>query len=368
MATLLLIFFTSCAVFQIVYHLYVFGRQWLHDDIEEEPEHWPAVSIVIAARNEASNLAAYLPKVLNQDYPGEWEIVVANDRSRDESDKILAELQASHKHLNVINIKDDTSIKHQGKKYALDKAIRVAKYDRLLFTDADCWPNSTQWVRQMIQQCSNDETIILGIGQYAKKKNLLNSLIQFETFLTANQYHSLALLKEPYMGVGRNLSYSKKSYEEVGGFQSHEDLLSGDDDLFINQIGRNHSCKIAVSKDSQTYSEPPENWSQWTHQKKRHYSTAKRYRIHHQVILGSYALTHFGFHISFLLILLWGIGLKFVLILATQKCIVQLLNFNTAYKSQQFSAHYPLWLMDVIFVIYYVMHLPSVLTSTKRKW
>jgi len=368
MATILLILFTSCALFQIVYHFYVFGRLWLHEDKTAEPKQWPAVSIVIAARNEASNLLAYLPKVLEQDYPGQWEVVLANDRSSDESEKILKRFQNQYKHLKVIHIEENAEVKLQGKKYALDKGIRHTRFDRLVFIDADCWPNSDQWVRQMIQQCRDDHTIVLGIGQYVKKKNLMNSLIQYETFLTANQYLSRALLKDPYMGVGRNLSYSKKSYLEIGGFSAHEDVLSGDDDLFINEIGQRTDCKIAVAKSVQTLSEPPLNWAAWTHQKKRHYSTATRYQFRHQLILGLYALTHFGFHISFLLILLMGVGLKFVLILATQKCIVQLLNFNTAYKSQQFFAHYPLWLMDVIFVIYYVVHLPSVLTSTKRKW
>src|SRR5581483_7304738 len=47
------------------------------------PSRWPAVSVVVPARNEAAVLPATLPGLLAQDYPGPFEIVVVDDRSSD---------------------------------------------------------------------------------------------------------------------------------------------------------------------------------------------------------------------------------------------------------------------------------------------
>ncbi len=372
MGAVFLVIFTLSAVFQILYHLYVFGQLWLHEDKvaidRSKSKKWPAVSVIIAARNEADNLKRYLPHWADQDYPGDWELIIVNDRSTDESHEILQEASIKHFNIKYIHIKENFNNKFPGKKTALDRAIKEAKFDRLVFTDADCLPGSSHWIRLIIQQCVEEDTIVLGIGQYAKKKYVLNFFIQFETFLTALQYLSHALLGKPYMGVGRNLSYSKKSYLEANGFEEHLDVLSGDDDLFINKIGKMTSSKILTQFEAQTFSEPPKTWGDWRRQKQRHYSTAKRYRLKDQLILGCYALTHFLFYISLLVILLTGFGLKFALLLATQKLIVQLLNFSTIRRSLQFPAHYPVWLMDMLFVYYYAVHASSVLTSAKRKW
>ena len=77
--------------------------------------------------------------------------------------------------------------------------------------------------------------IILGYGGYKREKQLLNNLIRFDTFFIALQYLTFALAKKPYMGVGRNLAYRKSLFFKHKGFAKHNHIVSGDDDLFINQ-------------------------------------------------------------------------------------------------------------------------------------
>jgi hypothetical protein len=45
-----------------------------------------------------------------------------------------------------------------------------------------------------------------------RKSLTLFLIIRFETLLTAMQYFSWAKVGHPYMGVGRNLTYKKKSF------------------------------------------------------------------------------------------------------------------------------------------------------------
>ena len=58
------------------------------------------------------------------------------------------------------------------------------------------------------------------------------------------------------MGVGRNLSYKKSVFFRHKGFSSHNNLASGDDDLFINKAATKKNIAIVIDKDAFTLSEP----------------------------------------------------------------------------------------------------------------
>ena len=141
------------------------------------------------------------------------------------------------------------------KKYALTLGIKAAKKEYLLFTDADCYPTSKDWITAMSSQFTKQKTIVLGYGGYEKIANsFLNKIIRYETLLTATQYFSWAKMGKPYMGVGRNLAYKKEEFFNVNGFIDHIQIRSGDDDLFINQAADSDNTTIAYSPESFTYS------------------------------------------------------------------------------------------------------------------
>src|SRR5690606_8268381 len=110
-----------------------------------------------------------------------------------------------------------------GKKYALTLGIKVAKYDIILLTDADCIPASPHWVQRMSGPLRRDKykMLVLGYSAYNRQPGLLNRLIQYETLLTAIQYVSFALWGAPFMGVGRNLAYRKTFFMENKAFSGH---------------------------------------------------------------------------------------------------------------------------------------------------
>jgi hypothetical protein len=114
---------------------------------------------------------------------------------------------------------------------------------------------------------------------YEKRKGLLNFLIQMDTLQIAVQYMGMAARGFPYMGIGRNLAYRKDLYFKIGGFKNNIDLKWGDDDLFINQIAHKKNTTICAIPQAQTISIPKTNFYDWFGQKRRHMSTAKRYRL-----------------------------------------------------------------------------------------
>jgi cellulose synthase/poly-beta-1,6-N-acetylglucosamine synthase-like glycosyltransferase len=267
----------------------------------------PPVSVIIAAKNEADNLSKYLIYILTQQYP-EFEVIIAVNNTTDHTIQLLKQLQQHYAHLRWVeiqNIPENTS----PKKYALSQAIQQAKYNHLLFTDADCFPNSNLWIQKMIQPFANSKTeVVLGYSPYQQKKGLLNSFIQYETVFTAIQYLGLAWLGMPYMGVGRNLAYKKSLFEKYT-FDTHTHILSGDDDLLVNQAGNKTNTAIQVNREAWVYSIPKKSWKEWYTQKNRHISTGKYYKKIHLFVLG--ILSFLNFILPFLPFLYFLIQEKF---------------------------------------------------------
>jgi glycosyltransferase involved in cell wall biosynthesis len=201
------------------------------------------------------------------------------------------------------------------KKYALTLGIKAAKNDYLLFTDADCYPTSNEWITAMSSQFTMQKTIVLGYGGYEKiAKSFLNKLIRFETLLTAIQYFSWAKAGHPYMGVGRNLAYKKEEFFNVNGFINHIQVRSGDDDLFINEAATAKNTTIAYTPESFTYSKPKTKYKDWLTQKRRHIATANYYTKLDKLQLGLFYCSQLLFIL--LPIILLSLQFRWILVLS----------------------------------------------------
>lgn len=262
------------------------------------PEAVIPVSVIVSARNEFENLTQNLPAILNQQY-FDFEVIVVNDCSFDGSAQLLEEFEAQYSHLKVVNVTESRKFK-TGKKFALTMGIKAAKNDCVLFTDADCQPASDNWIAYMAANFTNPETeIVLGYSPYYKKRGLLNSLIRFETIKTAVNYLSAAIRGNAYMGVGRNLAYRKELFFRVKGFASHMHIMSGDDDLFVNQNATPANTVIELHPESFIYSEPKTSFGAWFRQKRRHMGAGKLYRGKHKRMLATDALSGLLFYLLF---------------------------------------------------------------------
>jgi glycosyltransferase involved in cell wall biosynthesis len=101
----------------------------------EEPKKWPAVTVVIAARDEEQRIGETLNRLLAADYP-HLEIVLANDRSTDSTAAIAATIAKDDSRLRIVTI-DDVPEGWLGKTNAMTQAANLATGEFLLFTDGD---------------------------------------------------------------------------------------------------------------------------------------------------------------------------------------------------------------------------------------
>ncbi|MDI1305138.1 MAG: glycosyltransferase, partial [bacterium] len=286
MLILILYFFIFIVAVQISYYLGVFGKFAFAKAQKITPKRIP-ISVIVCAKNEEENVTNFVPLLAEQNYP-DFEIVLIDDASSDNTLAILEEFEKQYPNVRLVKVENNEAF-WGNKKYALTLGIKAAKKEYLLFTDADCYPTSKDWLTAMSSQFTMQKTIVLGYGKYEKIPNsFLNKIIRFETLLTAIQYFSWAKIGHPYMGVGRNLAYKKETFFNVNGFIEHMQIRSGDDDLFINQAANAKNTTIAYTPESFTLSKPKTTFKDWFTQKRRHIATANYYKPLDKLQLGAF--------------------------------------------------------------------------------
>lgn len=316
---------------------------------EEHTELLEPISVVICARNEIENLKLNLVPILELDYP-DFEVVVVNDCSNDGSDWYLRDLSVQYKHLKVVTINDHPRFKH-GKKFAVTLGIKAAKNENIIFTDADCKPASPQWLKRMQRNFTDQTEIVLGYSPYELKGSLLNRFIRFETFLTALNYFSYALNGSPYMGVGRNMAYKKSLFFRGKGFASHMHILSGDDDLFVNQNANAKNTRIEIDFDSFVWSTPKSSISSYFAQKFRHQSAGKEYKKQHKVMLTTQALSGILFYTFLFTLMIFKANWIIIVSIYLIRLIAQLLVYINVLKKLKYIDL--VWWLPVLDFIYY---------------
>ncbi len=280
------------------------------------------LSVVICARDEEENLSKFLPTILEQDYP-DFEVIVVNDCSSDNSELVLNKFVKEYSRLRVTTIKQDEKFSHN-KKLALTVGIKAARYDWLVLTDADCKPETNQWLSTVASNFDDKTEIVLGYGGFFEEKGFLNRLIRFDGLFIAMHYLGFALSGKPYMGVGRNMAYRKELFFGNKGFASHAHLASGDDDLFINEVATSKNTRVEFRYDAHVRTIARKSFNRWVTQKSRHITTGSKYKFSSKFLLGSEIASRFLFYGSAITLAIMQFFPWVVLALFVARWLIQL--------------------------------------------
>lgn len=256
-------------------------------------QNWQPVSIIVCARSEFQHLQILIPTLLALDYP-DFELIIVDDASWDGSTRYLEDLQKAEPRLKVVFVTEDMKKQYVGKKLALSLGLKASKNEIILLCDADCVPASNQWIKYMVQAYHTSPTteIVLGYSPFNKSSNFVNIIARMENAFTGLSYFSYAIKGDPYMGVGRNLSYKRSLFFKNKGFASHLHIAPGDDDLFINEVANSKNTAICCHPDAFVTTNAKLSFKEWFQQKKRHNFAGKYYKKSHQVKLGFFAFSH----------------------------------------------------------------------------
>ena len=318
------------------------------------------VSIVVAAHNEAANLPALLTSLVNQTYPKElYEIIIADDCSTDDSEAIIrsyADMGVELHYLRTTGRENAVS----PKKNAMNLAILKAKNEIILTTDADCIVPLT-WVESTVQHFTDDVSVVAGYSRTLLKDWSQASLVnKYEHFDFAATYLVLAggyTLGKNWACIGQNLAYLKSAWEEVGGFEKIQHLITGDDVILMHLMRRaGHKVIFNFDPNSFVYTQPVPSWKELISQRTRWASDMKhQLKLHTEFffILLSLAFLYWGSF--FMLFFSWKLALCFFAFRTTIELIF--FNYSKSYlgldgKRLRF---YPIWVLIQNFFLVFTM-------------
>jgi len=363
-----MLFACSTAVLFLLYFLFSIVFFIYKKPDSEKFNQKNGVSVVICSKNEFNNLQSNLEYFLHQDYV-DFEVIVVDDRSTDDTYDYLLKLKETEKKLRIVHI-EETPDHINNKKYAITLGIKASKYDIILLSDADCQPAGYQWIKGMATPFANDQTeLVLGYSQYTKTPGLLNAFIRYETLWTGVQYLGLALLGKPYMGVGRNLAYRKSLFLDNNGFGRYKHIVGGDDDLFVKEHAKKTNTTVVISPETIIFSKPKQKWGDFIIQKQRHLSVGKLYSISDKILLGLVFLAKIMMIASFVAVILSGIWpiisismliSTYLLFLATLLLLKNKTGDNTNIWWFPF--------LDIMYIFYYLIMGLKVMFAKKIKW
>ena len=168
----------------------------------------PPVSVVIVSKNDSENLAKHLPAILNQEYP-DFEVVVVNMGSTDETDMVLKCLEQSYDNLYHTYVPQEAEEWNE-KKLALTLGIKAAKTMFCFSRNLIVGSVSNRWIKEFAAEFAEGKEVVLGFCKLdIPKKVFMRRFIHYDNLIQGMKYLSMAIVHRPFMGIGRNMAYTK---------------------------------------------------------------------------------------------------------------------------------------------------------------
>ena len=204
-------------------------------------------SVIIPARNEASNIEDCITGILAQKYPAHlFDIIVVDDFSEDETAQVVSKIALQHNNVRLLQLKDFTNNENliAYKKRAIEIAINEASGDWIVTTDADC-SVTTNWLATYDAYIQEHDCVMMAAPVAYTNTGSLLSIFQVLDFISLQGITAAAVASGSHtLCNGANLCYSKKAFESVGKFSGIDHLPSGDDMLLMHKMKKSYPGKI----------------------------------------------------------------------------------------------------------------------------
>lgn len=215
-----------------------------------EDDSLPGVSVIVYDHNDADNLRQNLPYILNQDYPL-FEVIVVNDGLSFDDSNIVSEFRVQYPNIYLTFVPEDTRNVSR-KKLAIMVGIKAAKYDIIVTTNANCCPQSPNWLKKIVGNFIDGVDVVIGQSsyQFSDDRKAGRWYRLFDSISTRIQYLSYAITGKPYRGTSNNLAYRKQTFFDNKGFSRSMNLHYGDDDIFVSEIAYDSNTRVELSEES----------------------------------------------------------------------------------------------------------------------
>ncbi len=224
------------------------------DMYDAPPDPAPAVSIIIAAKDEEPVIERCIRTLLDQDYP-DFELIAVNDRSSDRTGAILDRLQReSPDKLTVAHV-TDLPRGWLGKCNAVRTAVERASGTYLLFSDADCEQISTRTVSTAVRYAIENDIEFLSAMPVMKPGCFWDALLQPVCTAVLMVWHPPEKVNDPdrpeAYANGAFMLFRRDAYDRIGGHERVRSALC--EDMQLARIAKAAGVRLHAIQNRDLY-------------------------------------------------------------------------------------------------------------------
>lgn len=289
----------------------------------------PPVSVIVIAQNEGNCLTEYLPRILEQDYPS-FEVIVVNNASDDDTELAIRALKTRYPQLKSTFVPTGTK-NICSRKLAITLGVKAAQHDVLLFTNANCYPQSNQWIARMASHFESQTEFVLGCYSNIQPEHTTGSrLFAYDALFFTLQCMGLAWRGKAYTGHEQNLALRKETFSRMKGFSAGLNISSRDNAMLVGNGSSPTNTAIETTPDGSMCSAMPIHLSEWLRHKAQHRTDFKQYRTNVRFTLGSEISSRILFYLSLPFLGAFGclpsMGFALLLFLIRYSCQCHIVN------------------------------------------
>ncbi|WP_176955838.1 glycosyltransferase [Catalinimonas alkaloidigena] len=227
----------------------------------------PHVSVLVAARNEAPNIAACLDALLALEYPPDrLEIWIGDDASEDATAAVVQAYANRVPRVHLVSITDRVG-QAQGKANVLAQLARRANGTLLAITDADIRV-PRQWLHALVPACDVQTGLVSGVTEVTGD-TLFSRLQGLDWLLALEVLRVLDVHRQPQTAIGNNMIIRKDVYEATGGYEAIPFSIT--EDLALFRVVRNlgYITRVLFQPEVLAASAPMPTLAAWLRQRRR---------------------------------------------------------------------------------------------------
>ena len=231
-------------------------------------DHYPGVTLLIAAYNEQDAIRATLESIVAQNYRGELEALVANDGSTDETaERVRKAIEELERPANIsIRLLDFKQ--NRGEAAALNSALEEATHDLVCTIDGDSRLRADS-MRQLVERFVSDPPNTVAVAGAVLVRNSRATLITRAQ--EWDYFHGIAAVKRMqsmYHGTlvaqGAFSLYRKDVLWEVGGWPP-----TVGEDIVLTWAMLEKGYRVGYAEDAIVWTDAPATFRQFLQQRKR---------------------------------------------------------------------------------------------------
>ena len=337
--------------------LFIIGASKKYNKVSDE--ELPSISIVVAARNEESNIEACIKSLDELSYPeGKIEIVIVDDNSTDRTSEIITEFISGKSKFSLYKTSEQIGSLN-GKANAIAHAIRESTGEIILTTDADCTVSPT-WAKTIASYYQKDVGLVCGY----------TTQTEFSAFSGMQAVDFIYLLgvaagtmnfDKPLSCIGNNMSYRRTVYDEIGGYESLPFSVTEDSKLMLTIHDlKKYRVIYPLDAGALVVSKPCSNFKTLYRQKKRWGVGGIDSAMHGFLVMGIGMLSH----IAILLTPFFFSNVALYLVLF--KLLIDYFFLQPLYKRLNLKLRMKSFIAFEIYFIVYVILLPIILIFNRN--